>query len=434
MGTTQDTKLSYRKLASTNNTTPSQAANASGGSGRPTTHAMVHSTQAPSQGTMTSTTRSGGRKNTILSTSGGNNGPTSSDSQKNTQHQHTSGSSVDHRHTHVPSTATHTSRAVPSLVSSNSTNAKTGSGSTGGAIRRLFTSTTANQEHAVVPSLLSTMTHPSQLKTSTTVVSSSNAGSRPATAHNITSTRTQTQSSNTGSSGSAGVSVNSGHSTRASGDVKSSQPVSIASRAYDGGSTSSSNTTGVRLGMKTQSGAVGGDSVNHKTAGGINLTGKGIQGGGTGGGYSLSMTYSSVINSAPAVETAPQLIHHHPRVTDVIEQPLQQIMKTPTIFQEPATQLAKPKKKSTYSDAVGKKPASTSGASSVSAVVGSGEGSTKIGGGIQPVVIPTPQAKLNLAPGSRLSGDKVGYIVLLVLSVCIVNVFQSECTYMYMNT
>lgn len=36
----------------------------------------------------------------------------------------------------------------------------------------------------------------------------------------------------------------------------------------------------------------------------------------------------------------------------LIEQPLQQIMKTPTIFQEPATQLTKPKK---YSDAVGKK-------------------------------------------------------------------------------
>ena len=35
-----------------------------------------------------------------------------------------------------------------------------------------------------------------------------------------------------------------------------------------------------------------------------------------------------------------------------IEQPLQQIMKTPTIFQEPAIQLTKPKK---YSDAVGKK-------------------------------------------------------------------------------
>ena len=40
----------------------------------------------------------------------------------------------------------------------------------------------------------------------------------------------------------------------------------------------------------------------------------------------------------------------------LIEQPLQQIMKTPTIFQEPATQLTKPKK---YSDAVGKKGVET---------------------------------------------------------------------------
>eukprot|EP00731_Ephydatia_muelleri_P037519 Em0494g4a len=77
-------------------------------------------------------------------------------------------------------------------------------------------------------------------------------------------------------------------------------------------------------------------------------------------------TYSSVIGtqgeSQPAPPVPPPPPPHTVAQASVIEQPLQQIMKTPSLFQEPAAQLAKPKKKSTYSDAVGKKPQTDAGA------------------------------------------------------------------------
>ena len=100
-----------------------------------------------------------------------------------------------------------------------------------------------------------------------------------------------------------------------------------------------------------------------------------------------TLSYSSIIGSQDIQPPS-----------SVIEQPLQQIMKTPTILQEPATQLTKPKKKSTYSDAVGKKfrvPVS---------------GPAKLGlfsmGSVSQPPVPPPQppvqqSKLNLAPGSR---------------------------------
>lgn len=111
--------------------------------------------------------------------------------------------------------------------------------------------------------------------------------------------------------------------------------------------------------------------------------------------------YSSVTSTGGAV--APQ-----ESVGEVIEQPMQQIMKTPMIFHESATQLTKPKKKSTYSDAVGKK-------NEVVAPVGNQGGqlggigthsqppppSSAVPTGPQP---PLNQHKLNLAPGTRPVG------------------------------
>lgn len=115
-----------------------------------------------------------------------------------------------------------------------------------------------------------------------------------------------------------------------------------------------------------------------------------------------SSQYSSVIGSQ---ETQPM---------SVIEQPLQQIMKTPTIFQEPATQLTKPKKKSTYSDAVGKR-LSTSEMGSFSAANKVGVvGNQPVGMSLPP---PPSQPKLNLAPGSRPTVNDSGAMVRMV--VCI---------------
>ena len=66
---------------------------------------------------------------------------------------------------------------------------------------------------------------------------------------------------------------------------------------------------------------------------------------------------TTITEPAPVTNTYSRAIGSHLTnqvsvTSSLIEQPLQQIMKTPTIFQEPATQLTKPKK---YSDAVGKK-------------------------------------------------------------------------------
>lgn len=120
-----------------------------------------------------------------------------------------------------------------------------------------------------------------------------------------------------------------------------------------------------------------------------------------------SSQYSSVIGSQ---ETQPM---------SVIEQPLQQIMKTPTIFQEPATQLTKPKKKSTYSDAVGKR-LSTSETGSFSAANKVGVvGNQPVGMSLPP---PSSQPKLNLAPGSRPTVNDSGAMVRMV--VCILPASQ----------
>ena len=164
----------------------------------------------------------------------------------------------------------------------------------------------------------------------------------------------------------------------------------------------------------------------------------------------VSMSYSRVINAAPSMPTAavqegsqqsqtqPQPQQQLLGGGEVIEQPLQQIMKTPMIFQDPAAQIAKAKKKSTYSDAVGKKSGS-SGVGSVgganvaisgapSAMVGmatvvpsSAVAASSSGGGAATGVLQTApvssqqiltsaqqhQHKINLAPGSRPTAEKV---------------------------
>ena len=158
-------------------------------------------------------------------------------------------------------------------------------------------------------------------------------------------------------------------------------------------------------------------------------------------GAAVSMSYSRVINAAAisAVQDsstqsqAQQSQSQQQQMLggEVIEQPLQQIMKTPMIFQDPATQLAKAKKKSTYSDAVGKK-------SGVSSVVGanvaiSGAPSGMVGmatvvpssavavsssgtAGVlqtappvssQQIMTSAQQHKINLAPGSRPTTEMV---------------------------
>lgn len=165
----------------------------------------------------------------------------------------------------------------------------------------------------------------------------------------------------------------------------------------------------------------------------------------------VSMSYSRVINAAPmptaAVQEGSQQSQTQPQSQqqqqqllggEVIEQPLQQIMKTPTIFQDPATQIAKAKKKSTYSDAVGKKSGSSSCVSSVGAnvAISGAPSATMVGmatvvpssaiaasssgisaaGVLQTAPVSSQQIlssaqqhqhKINLAPGSRPIADKV---------------------------
>ena len=110
-----------------------------------------------------------------------------------------------------------------------------------------------------------------------------------------------------------------------------------------------------------------------------------------------TLTYSSVIGSQDA---QPAL--------GAIEQPLQQIMKTPTILQEPATQLTKPKKKSTYSDAVGKKLSLSDPSPSKLGPFGMGGGAAVGQPFAPPPQPPVQQPKLNLAPGSRPLMNDVG--------------------------
>ena len=150
----------------------------------------------------------------------------------------------------------------------------------------------------------------------------------------------------------------------------------------------------------------------------------------TSGADNKQMSYSRVIASQDTSRVQPPQLSlvTSQQHGDIIEQPVQQIMKTPTIFQEPAAQLTKPKKISTYSDAVGKKPVATSsGISNTSMaiaysssgngevtfrmghLVGSGQASMVYSASSVPIPPPSPQLqspKLNLAPGSRpVSGD-----------------------------
>ena len=74
-----------------------------------------------------------------------------------------------------------------------------------------------------------------------------------------------------------------------------------------------------------------------------------------------------------------------------IEQPLQQIMKTPTIFQEPATQFTKPKK---YSDAVGKKLSEAAAYSSAKPPAVSGNPLVTAPPPLPPPVLPPPPLSL----------------------------------------
>ena len=95
---------------------------------------------------------------------------------------------------------------------------------------------------------------------------------------------------------------------------------------------------------------------------------------------------------------------------DVIEQPLHQIMNTPMLFHESTAQLAKPKKKSTYSDAVGKKNESSMALAGKMSVLAAH--ATNTGGPMGSLPPPQQQHKLSLAPGTRSvvtmdTGDKV---------------------------
>ena len=175
-----------------------------------------------------------------------------------------------------------------------------------------------------------------------------------------------------------------------------------------------------------------------------------VGGGGAAASAAVSMSYSRVINAAPTMPTAAVQEGAQQSQTqtqsqqqllgggEVIEQPLQQIMKTPMIFQDPAAQIAKAKKKSTYSDAVGKKSGSSgvgsvgganvaiSGAPSAmvgmatvvpsSAVAASSSGGGVAGGVLQTAPVSSQQIltsaqqhqhKINLAPGSRPTAEKV---------------------------
>ena len=157
-----------------------------------------------------------------------------------------------------------------------------------------------------------------------------------------------------------------------------------------------------------------------------------------GGAAGVSMSYSRVINAAPmptaAVQEGSQQSQPQSQQLggEVIEQPLQQIMKTPTIFQDPATQIAKAKKKSTYSDAVGKKsggmgvsgtnvavsgaPSAMVGMATVVPTSAIAASSSGVAGVLQTAPVssqqistsgPQHQHKINLAPGSRPTAEKV---------------------------
>ncbi len=119
---------------------------------------------------------------------------------------------------------------------------------------------------------------------------------------------------------------------------------------------------------------------------------------------SKTMSYSRII--APQESIRGQL-------NEVIEQPVQQIMKSPTFFQEGTTQISKPKKISTYSDAVGKKYQSAMASGVSSNTFGNENARMGSTGNVYPPSsiaggVPSTQSqstKINLAPGTRPVGS-----------------------------
>lgn len=370
---------------------------------------------------------------------------------------------------------TRVSAANPSNVKSSHVAA------TSGAVRRLFSSGSAQHQ-------------PSQ-QAQQQLTSAAPCSSTPAPSL----IRTTSTSSSSGSGGVAIVRTGSGHSVaisktsaqqhqQASGRVPSSSKM-VARAPHDGSAIGSSGVTSKHHHQQQQqyqassahtTMSMGGASGEKQlqTQSQQSVPPSHIKSQVVGG---VSMSYSRVINSASTTAAVPDSGSSTAQQQqglaiggagagggggEVIEQPLQQIMKTPTIFQDPATQLAKAKKKSTYSDAVGKKSGgggggsvggggSSSGAppnvggggvaisgpspalsgipsvaSSSGVAVGTGSGASGVSGpaGLQappsaqqiPSAQPHPSKIINLAPGSRPVGDKVRMIIHVhVASVCI---------------
>ena len=134
-------------------------------------------------------------------------------------------------------------------------------------------------------------------------------------------------------------------------------------------------------------------------------------------GPTTKMHYSTIINTGTTsadIQSAPPM--GGVSGVDLIEQPMHQIMNTPMLFQD---QITKTKKKSTYSDAVGKKNDGLSVQPGKTANISmhSGLGTSAIGS-LPPLQQQQQQQqqqpKLNLAPGFRpivpsAPGDKVRY-------------------------
>ena len=308
----------------------------------------------------------------------------------------------------------HASSRLPTILPVPAATVKPASS---GAVRRLFTSA------------------PQAIQQVMPVVTSSSQAS-------LSSAPTLTKASLSSASGGGGVfRTVPGHGmsiAKPVGQVSSRppQPSKVQTRAHEATAGSSSNAKLSQVSIHTAVGEKAPPLVKTSVGG------------------AMSMSYSRVINAAPTTASGLDTGSAQPHPLDVIEQPLQQIMKTPTIFQDPATQLGKTKKKSTYSDAVGKKSGASGGvvatgvgvavgvatsgsASSIigipppvasSGVTGSVGGSGAGGGALvlqappssQTISIPPQNPKMiNRAPGTRPVGEKV-------------HGHACTCTYMYM--
>ena len=254
------------------------------------------------------------------------------------KHQQTGPTPPDQKHAHPVSTTT--TRSVTTSVSSTHTVTKSSTPLTStGAVRKLFTLTSQGVTQAtVVVTATHTLSYPPKT-ISTSAHSSTNIKPIVSTASNTPTTKPPIP------------------------------PVGIATAGSGGGG-------GGKQPVSTVNGPTplsrGGEAAKSSVVKSVCPPGSGT-----------TLRYSSVLGSQ---ECQPS----------VIEQPLQQIMKTPTILQEPATQMTKPKKKSTCSDAVGKKLPSSE--------MGSHSAANKMGG-------VTSQHKLNLAPGTRPTMNDSGAMV-----------------------